>query len=157
MTSNSGKVGYIYIGTGSQLNIAPKNTSSNIRLDYNVENYKGIIDLSKNNLPNDTLTISGDYRKSYYSHVENTGELRVNSFWQNPDIQQTDKLIIEGNHEGTTTVKAYYQGNESIFGDVTRSDVEKNGGLLTPVVEIKGEEKGKFEGTAPTTNAGEAQ
>ena len=157
MTSNSGKVGYIYIGTGSQLNIAPKNTSSNIRLDYNVENYKGIIDLSKNNLPNDTLTISGDYRKSYYSHVENTGELRVNTFWQNPDIQQTDKLIIEGNHEGTTTVKAYYQGNESIFGDVTRSDVEKNGGLLTPVVEIKGEEKGKFEGTAPTTNAGEAQ
>lgn len=157
MTSNSGKVGYIYIDTGSQLNIAPKNTSSNIRLDYNVENYRGIIDLSKNNLPNDTLTISGDYRKSYYSDVENTGELRVNTFWHNPDIQQTDKLIIEGNHEGTTTVKAYYQGNESIFGDITRSDVEKNGGLLTPVVEIKGEEKGKFEGTAPTINAGEAQ
>lgn len=157
MTSNSGKVGNIYIDPDSQLNIAPKNTSSNIRLDYNVENYRGIIDLSKNNLPNDTLTISGDYRKSDYSDVENTGELRVNTFWQNPDIQQTDKLIIEGNHEGTTIVKAYYQGKESIFGDVTRSDVEKNGGLLTPVVEIKGEEKGKFEGTAPTTNAGEAQ
>lgn len=156
MTSNSGKVGDISIDTDAQLNIAPKNTSSNIRLDYNVENYKGIIDLSKNNLPNDTLTISGDYRK-FYSNAESTGELRVNTFWQNPDIQQTDKLIIEGNHEGTTTVKAYYQGNESIFGDVTRSDVEKNGGLLTPVVEIKGEEKGKFEGTAPTTNAGEAQ
>ena len=156
MTSNSGKVGNISIFTGSQLNIAPKNTSSNIRLDYNVTNYQGIIDLSKNNLPNDTLTISGDYRKLGYDD-ENTGELRVNTFWHNPDIQQTDKLIIEGNHEGTTTVKAYYQGNESIFGDVTRSDVEKNGGLLTPVVEIKGEEKGKFEGTAPTTNAGEAQ
>ena len=156
MTSNSGKVGVIGIYTGSQLNIAPKNTSSNIRLDYDVENNYGIINLSKNNLPNDTLTISGDYRK-LYSDVEHTGELRVNTFWQNPDIQQTDKLIIEGNHEGTTTVKAYYQGNESIFGDVTRSDVEKNGGLLTPVVEIKGEEKGKFEGTAPTTNAGEAQ
>jgi hypothetical protein len=156
MTSNSGKVGNIYIEPDSQLNIAPKNTSSNIRLDYNVENYKGIIDLSKNNLPNDTLTISGNYGK-FYGPLENTGELRVNTFWHNPDIQQTDKLIIEGNHEGTTTVKAYYQGNESIFGDVTRSDVEKNGGLLTPVVEIKGEEKGKFEGTAPTTNAGEAQ
>ncbi|WP_455483946.1 autotransporter outer membrane beta-barrel domain-containing protein [Haemophilus parahaemolyticus] len=156
MTSNSGKVGDIKIFTGSQLNIAPKNTSSNIRLDYDVKNSEGIIDLSKNNLPNDTLTISGDYSR-LYSDVENTGELRVNTFWQNPDIQQTDKLIIEGNHEGTTTVKAYYQGNESIFGDVTRSDVEKNGGLLTPVVEIKGEEKGKFEGTAPTTNAGEAQ
>ena len=114
---------------------------SNIRLDYNVENDEGIIDLSKNNLPNDTLTINGDYRK--FSDDENTGELRVNTFWHNPDIQQTDKLIIEGNHEGTTTVKAYYQGNESIFGDVTRSDVEKNGGLLTPVVEIKGEERGK--------------
>ena len=156
MTSNSGKVGKIYIYSGSQLNIAPKNTSSNIRLDYNVENYKGIIDLSKNNLPNDTLTISGNYHK-LDGVPENTGELRVNTFWHNPDIQQTDKLIIEGNHEGTTTVKAYYQGNESIFGDVTRSDVEKNGGLLTPVVEIKGEEQGKFEGTAPTTNAGEAQ
>ena len=156
MTSNSGKVGVIRIYTGSQLNIAPKNTSSNIRLDYDVENNYGIINLSKNNLPNDTLTISGDYRK-LYSDVENVGELRVNTFWHNPDIQQTDKLIIEGNHEGTTTVKVYYQGNESIFGDVTRSDVEKNGGLLTPVVEIKGEEKGKFEGTAPTTNAGEAQ
>ena len=155
MTSNSGKVGNIYIYIGSQLNIAPKNTSSNIRLDYDVKNSEGIIDLSKNNLPNDTLTISGDYR-TLDGH-KNTGELRVNTFWQNPDIQQTDKLIIEGNHEGTTTVKAYYQGNESIFGDVTRSDVEKNGGLLTPVVEIKGEEKGKFEGTAPTTNAGEAQ
>lgn len=156
MTSNSGTVGDIKIFTGSQLNIAPKNTSSNIRLDYDVKNSEGIIDLSKNNLPNDTLTISGDYSR-LYSNVENTGELRVNTFWHNPDIQQTDKLIIEGNHEGTTIVKAYYQGNESIFGDVTRSDVEKNGGLLTPVVEIKGEEKGKFEGTAPTTNAGEAQ
>ncbi|WP_118802936.1 autotransporter outer membrane beta-barrel domain-containing protein [Haemophilus haemolyticus] len=156
MTSNSGKVGYIQIDEDAELNIAPKNISSNIRLDYDVENYKGIINLSKNNLPNDTLTISGDYRK-LYSDRENTGELRVNTFWQNPDIQQTDKLIIEGNHEGTTTVKAYYQGGESIFGDVTRSDVEKNGGLLTPVVEIKGEEKGKFEGSAPTTNAGEAQ
>ncbi len=155
MTSNSGKVGYIEVKYNGELNIAPKNISSNIRLDYDVENYKGLINLSKNNLPNDTLTISGDYR-TLDGH-ENTGELRVNTFWQNPDIQQTDKLIIEGNHEGTTTVKAYYQGNESIFGDVTRSDVEKNGGLLTPVVEIKGEEQGKFEGTAPTTNAGEAQ
>ena len=155
MTSNSGKVGDIEISTGSQLNIAPKNTSSNIRLDYDILN-GGIIDLSKNNLPSDTLTISGDYREGY-SYGKNTGELRVNTFWQNPDIQQTDKLIIEGNHEGTSIVKAYYQGNESIFGDVTRSDVEKNGGLLTPVVEIKGEEKGKFEGTAPTTNAGEVQ
>lgn len=157
MTNNSGRVGYIKIYENGKLNIAPKNTSSNIRLDYDVgNNERGIIDLSKNNLPNDTLTISGDYHK-LYSDKENAGELRVNTFWQNPDIQQTDKLIIEGNHEGTTTVKAYYQGNESIFGDVTRSDVEKNGGLLTPVVEIKGEEKGKFEGTAPTTNAGEAQ
>ena len=154
MTSNSGKVGYIEIYKDAELNIAPKNTSSNIRLDYDIFS-KGIIDLSKNNLPSDTLTISGNYRKLHSN--ENAGELRVNTFWQNPDIQQTDKLIIEGNHEGTTTVKAYYQGNESIFGDVTRSDVEKNGGLLTPVVEIKGEEKGKFEGTAPTTNAGEAQ
>ena len=154
MTSNSGKVGHIEIYKG-ELNIAPKNTSSNIRLDYDILN-GGIIDLSKNNLPSDTLTISGDYRERY-SYGENTGELRVNTFWQNPDIQQTDKLIIEGNHEGASIVKAYYQGNESIFGDVTRSDVEKNGGLLTPVVEIKGEEKGKFEGTAPTTNAGEAQ
>ena len=154
MTSNSGKVGHIEIYKG-ELNIAPKNTSSNIRLDYDILN-GGIIDLSKNNLPSDTLTINGDYRERY-SYGENTGELRVNTFWQNPDIQQTDKLIIEGNHEGTSIVKAYYQGNESIFGDVTRSDVEKNGGLLTPVVEIKGEEKGKFEGTAPTTNAGEAQ
>ena len=155
MTSNSGKVGYISIFKDAELNIAPKNTPSNIRLDYDIFNNEGIIDLSKNNLPNDTLTISGDYGK--FDGKENSGELRVNTFWHNPDIQQTDKLIIEGNHEGTTTVKAYYQGNESIFGDVTRSDVEKNGGLLTPVVEIKGEEKGKFEGTAPTTNAGEAQ
>lgn len=155
MTSNSGKVGYISIHKDAELNIAPKNTPSNIRLDYNIFSNEGIIDLSKNNLPSDTLTISGNYSK--LSSNENTGELRVNTFWHNPDIQQTDKLIIEGNHEGTTTVKAYYQGNESIFGDVTRSDVEKNGGLLTPVVEIKGEEKGKFEGSAPTTNAGEAQ
>ena len=155
MTSNSGEVGYISIYKDAELNIAPKNTPSNIRLDYNIFSNEGIIDLSKNNLPSDTLTISGNYSK--LGSNENTGELRVNTFWQNPDIQQTDKLIIEGNHEGTTTVKAYYQGNESIFGDVTRSDVEKNGGLLTPVVEIKGEEKGKFEGTAPTTNAGEAQ
>ncbi|WP_455488323.1 autotransporter outer membrane beta-barrel domain-containing protein [Haemophilus sp.] len=156
MIGNSDKIGEIDINYGSKLTIAPKNNPSNIKLDYNVRNYTSIIDLSKNDLPNDTLTISGDYRKRY-SYGENTGELRVNTFWQNPDIQQTDKLIIEGNHEGTTTVKAYYQGNESIFGDITRSDVEKNGGLLTPVVEIKGEEKGKFEGTAPTTNAGEAQ
>ena len=156
MIGNSGKIGVISIGYNSKLIIAPKNTPSNIRLDYSVENYNSIIDLSKNDLPNDTLTISGDYRK-WYADQEYTGELRVNTFWHNPDIQQTDKLIIEGNHKGTTTVKAYYQGNKSIFGDVTRSDVEKNGGLLTPVVEIKGEEKGKFEGTAPTTNAGEAQ
>lgn len=156
MIGNSGKIGEMSIVYNSKLIIAPKNTPSNIRLDYSVKNYKSIIALSENDLPNDTLTISGDYYK-WFLDEENTGELRVNTFWQNPDIQQTDKLIIEGNHEGTTTVKAYYQGNESIFGDVTRSDVEKNGGLLTPVVEIKGEENGKFEGSAPTTNAGEAQ
>ena len=156
MIGNSGKIGLLSIGYGAELRIAPKNNPSNIRLDYNVENHNSIIALSKNDLPNDTLTISGDYSK-WYSDEEHIGELHVNTFWHTPDIQQTDKLIIEGNHEGTTTVKAYYQGNESIFGDVTRSDVEKNGGLLTPVVEIKGEEKGKFEGTAPTTNAGEAQ
>ena len=156
MIGNSGKIGTISIGYGTKLRISPKNTPSNIRLDYSVKSYNSIIDLSKNDLPNDTLTISGDYSQRY-SHEEHIGDLRVNTFWHNPDIQQTDKLIIEGNHEGTTTVKAYYQGGESIFGDVTRSDVEKNGGLLTPVVEIKGEEKGKFEGTAPTTNAGEAQ
>ena len=156
MIGNSGKIGTISIGYGTKLRISPKNTPSNIRLDYSVKSYNSIIDLSKNDLPNDTLTISGDYSQRY-GHEEHIGDLRVNTFWHNPDIQQTDKLIIEGNHEGTTTVKAYYQGGESIFGDVTRSDVEKNGGLLTPVVEIKGEEKGKFEGTAPTTNAGEAQ
>ena len=163
MISNSGKVGDIYNFT--QLNITPKNNHSNIRLDYNVHNLWKI-DLSKNDLPHDTLTISGNYDDYKYDYdsgghiipdIRSANQLLLNTFWQNPDIQQTDKLIIEGNHEGTTTVKAYYQGNESIFGDVTRSDVEKNGGLLTPVVEIKGEEKGKFEGTAPTTNAGEAQ
>lgn len=152
MVSKSGTIGDLEIGKGSTLNIvAPKDGKpADIRLDYNVKNNGGLIDMSKNDTPNDVVTIGGNY-------TDNNGELRVNTFWNNPDVQQVDKLVVKGNHEGNTNVKAFYKGKEGIFGDVTRGDLEKNGELKAPVVEVKGEEKGTFSGSAQTTNAGEAQ
>ena len=152
MVSKSGAIGDLEIGQGSTLNIvAPKGGNpADIRLDYNVKNNGGLIDMSKNDTPNDVVTIGGNY-------TDKNGELRVNTFWNNPDVQQVDKLVVKGNHEGNTNVKAFYKGKEGIFGDVTRGDLEKNGELKVPVVEVKGEEKGIFTGSAQTTNAGEAQ
>ncbi|MBN6711175.1 autotransporter outer membrane beta-barrel domain-containing protein [Haemophilus haemoglobinophilus] len=134
-----------------ELNIAKLGTLALVKgkettVGYNVTN-AGIIDLTQNAMVGNTLIIDGNYEGK-------EGELLVDSQWNNPDKQQTDKLLIKGNASGKkTTVKA----PAGIIGDVTKADKVKNGNLNNPVVEVEGKDNNAFEGKASTTNAGEAQ
>lgn len=97
----------------------------------------------------DLLTIEGNYSG-------NQGRLLVDSRWDNPDNQSTDRLLIHGSADGKTTVSV----PNGIIGDVTLGDAPKNGHWESPVVTIFGtdEHPGQtFTGTAETTNAGQAQ
>ncbi|MFV0284649.1 MAG: autotransporter outer membrane beta-barrel domain-containing protein [Castellaniella sp.] len=96
----------------------------------------------------DELKITGDYLGN--------GTLLVDSRWDDPDIQQTDHMIITGAADGMTTVAV----PGGIIGDVTLGDAPKNGQWLTPVVSVEGTDLNQshtFTGTAETTNAGQAQ
>ncbi|MGY4675530.1 autotransporter outer membrane beta-barrel domain-containing protein [Ursidibacter arcticus] len=110
----------------------------------------GIIDLNEgDNTPAQTLTLYGDYVGGEHS------KLRVDSKWNNPDVQENDQLIIKGKASGTTKVEV----KDVIAGDVIRSSVEKNGGWSKPIVIVEQGDEGKvvFTGTANTQGAEEAQ
>ncbi|EPF6790690.1 autotransporter outer membrane beta-barrel domain-containing protein, partial [Morganella morganii] len=102
-----------------------------------------------NGIIGDELTILGNY-------TGDNARLLIDSRWDNPDLQQTDHLIITGTSSGMTVVSV----PEGIIGDVTQGDLPKNGQWQTPVVSVRGDDQQKpktFSGVAETTNAGQAQ
>ncbi|MGX3014351.1 autotransporter family protein, partial [Ursidibacter sp. B-7004-1] len=130
------------------LSFSPELSSANIK--YRKLDNNGIIDLTEGSRdPAQTLTLYGDYVGG-----ENS-KLRVDSKWNNPDVQENDQLIIKGKASGTTKVEV----KDVIAGDVIRSSVEKNGGWSKPVVIVEQGDEGKvvFTGTANTQGAEEAQ
>ncbi|KAE9536020.1 hypothetical protein A1D25_04305 [Ursidibacter arcticus] len=130
------------------LSLDPTKSSGDIKYNQTLNN--GIFDLTEGSRdPAQTLTLYGDYVGG-----ENS-KLRVDSKWNNPDVQENDQLIIKGKASGTTKVEV----KDVIAGDVIRSSVEKNGGWSKPVVIVEQGDEGKvvFTGTANTQGAEEAQ
>lgn len=134
---------------GSVLNAFNGAGDAQFQLWGNVNSANSIINLSDGKV-GDVLTINGNYTGT-------DAQLLVDSIWNDPDTQQNDLLIIEGDAGGSTTVSV----PGGIIGDVTQSDVPKNGGeWLSPVVTVQGTDiagPNTFTGTAETTNAGQAQ
>lgn len=143
---NNGSMGQMSIASTGTLALAAGTPSANV--GYNVTN-AGTIDLTQGaSTPTGVMTLGGNYTGVSGS------KLLVKSTWNNPDVQQNDKLVINGNASGSTTVSV----PGGIIGDVTQSDVAKNGGWQSPVATVLGTDSGStFTGTANTTNAGAAQ
>ena len=104
--------------------------------------------------PAGSMRIAGNYTGVAGSR------LLVKSTWNNPDVQQNDRLLIDGNASGNTRVEV----PGGIIGDVslTQNELIKNGNWLSPVATVAGNDNGSnngltFTGTANTTNAGQAQ
>ncbi|MGX2987516.1 autotransporter outer membrane beta-barrel domain-containing protein, partial [Ursidibacter sp. B-7004-1] len=130
------------------LSLDPTISSVDVKFNQTVNN--NLIDLTEGSRdPAQTLTLYGDYVGG-----ENS-KLRVDSKWNNPDVQENDQLIIKGKASGTTKVEV----KDVIVGDVIRSSVEKNGGWSKPIVIVEQGDEGKvvFTGTANTQGAEEAQ
>ncbi|MGX3020426.1 autotransporter outer membrane beta-barrel domain-containing protein [Ursidibacter sp. B-7004-1] len=130
------------------LSLDPTISSVDVKFNQTVNN--NLIDLTEGSSdPAQTLTLYGDYVGG-----ENS-KLRVDSKWNNPDVQENDQLIIKGKASGTTKVEV----KDVIAGDVIRSSVEKNGGWSKPIVIVEQGDEGKvvFTGTANTQGAEEAQ
>lgn len=107
----------------------------------------GTIDLhTTSTTPANELTINGNY-----SGIAGS-KLLVDSTWDNANSLTTDTLIINGSASGSTAVSVPY----GIFGDVTQAEQAKVSDK--PVVTVSRAHSGTvFTGSAPTTNAGEAQ
>lgn len=148
------RLGAMNIAATGTLGLAPNTPQASVR--YDVLN-AGTIDLREGSTsPNGQLTIEGNY----------TGErgsvLLVKTNWNNPDVQENDHLVIQGNAWGGTQVSV----PSGIIGDVTIQEGQKNGRWLSPVVTVQGDDYGStesnikeltFKGTAETSNAGQAQ
>ena len=107
----------------------------------------GTIDLhTASTAPANALTINGNY-----SGIAGS-KLLVDSTWNNANSLTTDTLIINGSASGSTAVSV----PGGIFGDVTQAEQAKVSDK--PVVTVSSAHSGTvFTGSAPTTNAGEAQ
>ena len=107
----------------------------------------GTIDLhTASTAPANALTINGNY-----SGIAGS-QLLVDSTWNNANSLTTDTLIINGSASGSTAVSV----PGGIFGDVTQAEQAKVSDK--PVVTVSSAHSGTvFTGSAPTTNAGEAQ
>ena len=107
----------------------------------------GTIDLHTHNTnPVNSLTINGNYTGKSGS------KLLVDSTWNNANSLTTDSLAINGSASGSTTVSV----PGGIFGDVTQAEQAKVSDK--PVVTVSNPHaETVFTGSAPTSNAGEAQ
>lgn len=129
---------------GSTLALSPTTTSATVTGD--VAN-AGTIDLhTGNTAPVNSLTINGNYTG------KNGSKLLVDSTWNNANSLTTDSLTINGSASGSTTVSV----PGGIFGDVTQAEQAKVSDK--PVVTVSNAHaETVFTGSAPTSNAGEAQ
>ena len=149
---NNGSVGQMDIASNATLALAAAAPASSV--GYNVRN-AGTIDLTNGSgSPAGSMRIAGNYTGVAGSR------LLVKSTWNNPDVQQNDRLLIDGNASGNTRVEV----PGGIIGDVslTQNELIKNGNWLSPVATVAGNDNGSnngltFTGTANTTNAGQAQ
>ena len=93
-----------------------------------------------------TITVNGNYTGG--------GLMRVNTVWNKDGTSYSDRVDIHGDVDGAaTTVQTL--NKKGIYGDVTLKEIPIHSAV---VVHVAGKSSGNdFTGSAPTTNAGEAQ
>ena len=93
-----------------------------------------------------TITVNGNYTGG--------GLMRVNTVWNKDGTSYSDRVDIHGDVDGAaTTVRTLNE--KGIYGDVTLKEIPIHSAV---VVHVAGKSSGNdFTGSAPTTNAGEAQ
>ena len=93
-----------------------------------------------------TITVNGNYTGG--------GLMRVNTVWNKNGTSYSDRVDIHGDVDGApTTVRTLNE--KGIYGDVTLKEIPIHSAV---VVHVAGKSSGNdFTGSAPTTNAGEAQ
>nr|WP_279031402.1 autotransporter outer membrane beta-barrel domain-containing protein [Snodgrassella alvi] len=91
-----------------------------------------------------TITVNGNYTGG--------GLMRVNTVWNKNGTSYSDRVDIHGDVDGAPTTVRTLNG---IYGDVTLKEIPIHSAV---VVHVAGKSSGNdFTGSAPTTNAGEAQ
>ncbi|PIT31823.1 autotransporter outer membrane beta-barrel domain-containing protein [Snodgrassella alvi] len=91
-----------------------------------------------------TITVNGNYTGG--------GLMRVNTVWNKDGTSYSDRVDIHGDVDGAATTVQTLNG---IYGDVTLKEIPIHSAV---VVHVAGKSSGNdFTGSAPTTNAGEAQ
>ena len=93
-----------------------------------------------------TITVNGNYTGG--------GLMRVSTVWNKDGTSYSDRVDIHGDVDGAaTTVQTL--NKKGIYGDVTLKEIPIHSAV---VVHVAGKSSGNdFTGSAPTTNAGEAQ
>ena len=91
-----------------------------------------------------TITVNGNYTGG--------GLMYVNTVWNKDGTSYSDRVDIHGDVDGAATTVRTLNG---IYGDVTLKEIPIHSAV---VVHVAGKSSGNdFTGSAPTTNAGEAQ
>ena len=91
-----------------------------------------------------TITVNGNYTGG--------GQMYVNTVWNKDGTSYSDRVDIHGDVDGAPTTVRTLNG---IYGDVTLKEIPIHSAV---VVHVAGKSSGNdFTGSAPTTNAGEAQ
>ena len=91
-----------------------------------------------------TITVNGNYTGG--------GQIYVNTVWNKDGTSYSDRIDIHGDVDGAPTTVRTLNG---IYGDVTLKEIPIHSAV---VVHVAGKSSGNdFTGSAPTTNAGEAQ
>ncbi|WP_371751488.1 autotransporter outer membrane beta-barrel domain-containing protein [Snodgrassella alvi] len=91
-----------------------------------------------------TITVNGNYTGG--------GQMYVNTVWNKDGTSYSDRIDIHGDVDGAPTTVRTLNG---IYGDVTLKEIPIHSAV---VVHVAGKSSGNdFTGSAPTTNAGEAQ
>lgn len=134
----------LHIGNDSILGVG---NSLTIKGDVHNNN---IIDFTKDNTPNQTLAIDGDY-----TGFENSKVL-MNIIWNKDSDGISDILEIKGKAAGNSTVVAVKaDGSENIIeGSVEQVETALNS---IPVIKVGKSGESVFTGVAQTMGAGEAQ
>lgn len=125
------------------------NTGNSVLTD--LKNTTGIIkfpQISEINAGNEdqyhTITVNGNYTGG--------GLMYVNTVWNKDGTSYSDRVDIHGDVDGAATTVRTLNG---IYGDVTLKEIPIHSAV---VVHVAGKSSGNdFTGSAPTTNAGEAQ
>lgn len=154
-TNKSNVTGAIHTATGATSTVnLNDNTSWTVTDNSNMT----ALNVANSKVSFKPLATSSNFRDASHfrkvsvagNYVGNNAELAVNTSWYKDGTSYSDSLVIDGDASGVTQVRA----NNGIIGDVVSQEVDI---YSANVVEIKGNDRATFTGTADTQNAEQAQ